>query len=411
VQMKITMPARGRTYRVLAIVSLIAVPAMLTACAPYVVQASVGQPSAGESSRARPSSGQAGRVRATPMPPPQAALHGQSVGLGRNGQAWGTTKTDKQVLLRTPHGWQTVTLPVAPAAGDSVAVTGDTVVAVGFQGEDMVVQSSRDLGKTWSTKTVRASQSAAGASITVSSTTGRFLTGAQQISSLGVVAPPGPAFVGDDASSLREVSLPGDAKGAGWAGNALLATGGGVGGAGTRLLRSDDSGESWTDLTAKITGVEPPSQDIPAGQPYFGPVLGLDDGTAVALEETLTGTGISCKVFHFADDGTYAHVASFSFMAEIAGGPVALVSSTYGADAVIVAAPDSATFIVVKMDGEVNSIPAVGLPAGPEAISFQDDANGLARVSTSSCASDKTHCASTSATYATTDGGYSWSAV
>jgi len=343
------------------------------------------------------------------MPPPQAALHGRFVGLGRSGQAWSTATTDKQITLRTSHGWKTVTLPVAPADGDSVAVNGDTVVAVGFDSGGMVVQSSTDLGTTWSTQTVSSDDPSAAATVAVSPTTGRFVAGVRHTVRIGAVDGPGPAYVGDHGSSIRQITMPGDARNAGWAGDALVVPAGGAGN--HSLFRSDDSGNTWADLTKAITGSVPPNHDIPLTLPYFGPVLTLGDGTAVVLEETLTDTGLSATVLHFTADTTYTQVVSLSFRGNLDGGPVHLVSSTYGADAIAIASLDGPTITVVGVDGSVTAIPAAGLPAAPDAISFQDETNGLAQVTVSGCTGDKTDCTSTSTMYVTTDGGHSWSAA
>ncbi|MCL2317109.1 MAG: hypothetical protein FWC46_08520 [Actinomycetia bacterium] len=346
------------------------------------------------------------------MLPPQAALHGQFVGLGRNGQAWSTTKTDKQVLLRTACGWQNITLPVAPAAGDSVAVNGDTIVAVGFQAGNMVVQSSPDLGRTWSTKTVPSAQPSAYANVVMSPATGRFVAGAQVMDSLGAGGGSGPGIIGDPSSGMvQAIDVPGDARDAGWAGNALVAPDNGFGGTGTRLFRSDDFGATWTDLTKAITGADPPDHDTPLDTPYFGPALTLGDGTAIVLEETTPGSGVSVRVLRFSGDGSHGEIATLSVPGNVGIGPIPVLASTYGADGVIVAAFDSPTFQVVTEDGTVSTISAAGLPAAPGAMSFQDATNGLAQVTMSSCANGKTDCTSTTTTYATTDGGHSWVAV
>ena len=229
---------------------------------------------------------------------------------------------------------------------------------------------------------------------------------------MGAVYPGGPAYVGDLVTGVRQVELPGDARDAGWAGNTLLAPGSGIGDMGERLSRSDDGGLTWTDLTKTLTGVEPPKDEIDPALPYFGPVLSLDDGTAIVLQETMTqGVGISAKVLHFKADGTYAPVASVSVAADVEGTPGALMASTYGPDAIIVAPLTGGTFQVVSLDGTVTTIQAAGLPAGPDTISFADDANGLAQATVTSCPNGKMSCTSTTTVYATTDGGYTWTAL
>ncbi|MCL2316758.1 MAG: hypothetical protein FWC46_06705, partial [Actinomycetia bacterium] len=351
--------------------------------------------------------------RATPVPPPQAALHGKAVALGRNGQAWGATKTDRQILLRTPHAWKTITLPVAPASGNSVATSGDTVMSVGFQADGLAISTSTDQGTTWTTKTVPVLQESIEADIALSATTGRFVAGDQHVHGSGVAYPGGSAFVGDQVTGVHQIRLPGEVQDAGWAGNTLLVAGGGIGIGGPRLSRSDDGGLTWTDLTKTLTGVEPPQDEIDPALPYFGPVLSLDDGTAVVLQETTTeGVGISSKVLHFLADGTYAPVGSV-WVAGNVGGPCAtMVASTYGADAIIVAPLTGGMFQVVNLtDGTVSTIQAAGLPSGPDTISFADDANGLAQATVTSCPNGKMSCTSTTTVYATTDGGYTWTAL
>jgi len=342
------------------------------------------------------------------VPPPPGALHGQSVGFGRNGQAWSTTATATQVLLRTSQGWQTVTLPVAPATGDSIAVNGDTIVAVGLKDESMVVQTSADLGATWSTQTVASNEPTTEAAVALSTTTGRFVAAPRHVGSIGAVHGSMTVYVGGRGAAGRQITLPGEAAFTGWAGDVLLSpAGSGIGG--PTLFRSDDAGATWTDLTKAITGAAWP--DDPATGPYFGPVLSLADGTAVVLEETLTeGVGISAKVLRFTADGAYTQIASLTVPGNV-GGPMDLLVSTYGTDAIAVAHLDGQAFDVVNVDGTVTTIAAAGLPAAPEALSFQDETNGLAQVTVSGCTGDKTGCTSVTTIHVTTDGGHTWSAV
>jgi len=219
--------------------------------------------------------------------------------------------------------------------------------------------------------------------------------------------------VGDRATDVRDITIPGDTRDAGWAGNTLLAPGAGIGGGGSHMYRSGDSGATWTDLTKTITGAEPTDQGVSLDTPYFSPVISLGDGTAVVLEETITNAGVSAKALRFAQDGTWTEVASFLVAGDFGGGPGGVTATAYGTDAIIVPGIDGTTFQVVAMDGTVSTITAVGLPVAPNglSLSFQDASNGLAQVTVSGCANDKTNCASTTTIYATTDGGRSWSGV
>jgi len=410
--MSMAADTRRRTRHVLTTVALTVLPLLLTACVPAPPTPSPSPSEPPPSSGLSSSPSVEPSHEATPMPPPRGAMQGAPLGhdvaFGRNGQVWRTRDIDTEILVRTPRGWLTITLPVVPAHGDSVTVSDDTVTAVGFQNGGMVVARSPDLGTTWSTSPVLPAQYALTAALAVSPATGRLVVGAQYEHSSGAVAPPSPAFVGDGAT-MTAITMPGNAAFAGWAGDTLLSPGGGTSDRAVRLSISKDSGATWTDLTKAITGAEPPDHDVPADQPYFAPVLSLGDGTAVVLLVAGSDTtGLSVRVLRLTPDGNYADLALLTLPSNTEGGFGPLVSSTYGPDAVIVSARAIPTLQVVRVDGTVTLITPSGLPSAPDAISFQDTTNGLARVTVSECRLDKPGCTTTSTTYVTTDGGHTW---
>jgi hypothetical protein len=172
-----------------------------------------------------------------------------------------------------------------------------------------------------------------------------------------------------------------------------------AGGVVPSLHRSVDGGRSWRPVRL-------PPGCSPDGAVTAAPGVGV--GGLVQVVSTVGDPGGSSEVrlCTSADEGgSWQLQARASVRSRLEAG-VAIPSSVIGT-AVWAVAPDAGTAVVISGGAVRRTIPR-GLPAGVTSIVATSSRTAWASTSTTRCPSGKASCVSTEQTYATVDGGTTW---
>jgi photosystem II stability/assembly factor-like uncharacterized protein len=325
-----------------------------------------------------------------------------SVVLDGGGHAWEPTATGA-VLVTANAGktWDPVRLPGTPALGHSVAVAGQTIVAVTVTAHGgLAYQRSVNGGASWHTIAVPASTPTNQASVALSAD-------GRQVAVMAVL--PGSAGAGDQpelsvgpaAGPLAAVNAPVSGYIA-WAGATLVLTGGPLQ---SRLYTSADRGATWTERP--VTGTLAPRFNVSPDTPGFGaPVSAPTGGDAVAVPVTEHRGGAAfVQLYQSANGTSYVPGPRVALAGTIGPGVTALVSPA-GPGRYMIASPGGTRLDVVA-DGAATAFTPAGLTGTIDSLTFSDAQNGLAETTQNAC-SGKDNCHSTLTLYRTSDGGRHW---
>lgn len=337
-------------------------------------------------------------------PSPTVSAPNQVTTLGIEGQAW--MLTGDTVSVRTGATWKAISPPLPPAPGNSVAILGQLAVVASLNGSALTVQSSVDGGATWSKNGAQLNAPTTGVTVALSpSSVIRYIVGADPQISAAAPSQYTAGFINNPDGSLKQVSVPGPVSKLAWNGSALLVPGGPMS---SHLYRSTDNASTWSDISKLALGYVPPASNVPVTATSFGAVIGLASGSAVLPAEHVSNGTPTLDIYTTRDGLHFSKPATISLSGQDTS--VGLVVSSYGPDQAVVLNPGTLDIFVVDATGVRATFHAAGLPAPPDAISFQSATAGLAQVTIRSCASGKTTCSATPAVFSTADGGRTWSA-
>lgn len=325
------------------------------------------------------------------------------VTLSSDGQAW--TLTANLLSARSDGAWQRISPPVTPAAGNSVVVRGKLVLVASITGTALTLAVSRNGGATWATSRARLAMPAAAASIALSPDSRHWIVGPAGSASAGSASQYSYGFVNTTARALAKVPVPGPVANLAWTNAGLLVPGGP---ADSHLYLSTTMGKSWQDVSRAALGFTPPAANIPPAEPVLGPLLGLSDGTAVVPVEHAGPNGLTVRLEATTTGTSYQKIGSAHAAGDYGAGLLAIASSSYGPDKAALVLPGTTTLYIVTSHAKPMTIHMRGIPASPDAISFQDTTSGIAQATVRSCASGKTNCTVTVTQYITSDGGRTW---
>lgn len=302
------------------------------------------------------------------------------------------------------RSWRQLSLPGRPARGSSMAVAGEVIAAVTFDGATLTYQRSIDGGRSWSRFPLRTSEPTDQASVALS-VDGRH---AAVLASLPGNANNGatPQLFLAQASGALVLRTPPVSGEIGWAGNRLLLAGGPLN---SQLYSSSDDGVSWTQRRVGTT--VPARFNLDPDTPSIGAPIDAGSGTgsgAVTVPVTEhDGTRASVLFYSSPDGATFTAGVRVPLAGQAGPGVLATVSAA-GPEGYVVAEPGSRTLHLVTSDGRQQAIEPAGLPGPVDSLSFADAAHGLASVTSRSCANSKRDCVESTVVLSTADGGRTW---
>lgn len=308
---------------------------------------------------------------------------------------------DGHAAMSTDAGvtWRALQAPRPPAPGASIALAGRTLTVAALTDSAVVVQRSADGGATWTSETHKLSQAADSANV-VASADGREVAVATTVpGSAGTSDGHATLLVGPANGRLVQRDTPGTAEVA-WSGGRLLMPGGPQR---SRLYLSADDGRSWA--AQPVAGPVAPDHDVAPDQPVFGAPVALGDGAVVPVT-SYAGTRANAVLYRTVDGTRFDELGELALDGDIGPG-VAMATSSYGPDAVVVADPFTTALHVVA-SGRQTTVPGTGLPGPVDSLSFQTATDGLAQVTVSGCRHGKSDCFEQLRVYRTTDGGATW---
>lgn len=310
------------------------------------------------------------------------------------GVAW-VSHRDGVLSIAAGGSWRSLHPPEPPAPGNSIAVSGSTVLVASLSGLSLHLARSTDAGRTWQRQSARLDQPADEAGVAMSTDTKQVAVAASVAGAAGGAGGYSQLFVGPSAGPLARVNAPGGPDIA-WAGFGIVAPGGPLR---SRLYVSTDRGTTWRP--EPVGGPVAPDHNVSPDVPAIGVPVSLGGGAVVPL----TRPG-AVALYRTTDGSHFALIGTVRVSGDTGPG-VGAVVSPYGPDGLIVADPAS-TVLHTVIRGASGTKPGRGLPGPVDALSFEDESAGLAQITVRTCTSGKAGCADEPRLYQTADGGATW---